>query len=72
MKYQCPVCGFSELPRPAEDHLICPCCGTQFGYHDCATSHDELRRNWIAEGARWHSRVHPAPHNWNSSDQLAN
>jgi hypothetical protein len=71
MKYLCPVCGFWDLPRPAQDNLICPCCGTQFGYHDFAISHANLRQAWLSNGALWHSRVYPAPDGWDAVSQLA-
>jgi len=70
MKFLCPVCGYWNLPRPAADDLICPCCGTQFGYHDYAISHDALRHQWIHAGARWHSRVHASPPGWDAQMQL--
>jgi ribosomal protein L37AE/L43A len=59
--YSCPVCDYAALPRPPEDHLICPSCGTQFGYHDIVTPYSKLREGWIAEGRLWHSRVIPRP-----------
>jgi len=71
MKCLCPVCGYAELPRPPERNLICSCCGTEFGYHDYATSYEELRARWIAGGARWFSRTQPPPANWDPFRQLA-
>ncbi len=71
MKHLCPVCGYPELSEPAEDHLICPCCGTHFGYDDFATSHDELRREWLAKGAPWFSRAQHPPQGWDPVRQLA-
>jgi hypothetical protein len=70
MTFTCPVCGYRELPRPAADDLICPSCGTQFGYHDCSVSQVQLRREWIRHGLKWHSRVIPYPPNWNPFVQL--
>ena len=70
MTYQCLVCGYSRLIMPPKDHLICPCCGTQFGYHDSIASHEELRKEWIAEGFRWHSQRTAAPADWNPIEQL--
>jgi len=70
MKYRCPVCCYAELSRPPRDDTICPCCGTHFGYHDYAISHDELRRRWISAGANWFSKVRPHPENWNAAKQL--
>lgn len=54
--HTCPVCGFGRLEEPPERHMICPCCGTQFAYHDSTTPHGELRNRWIAAGALWFDR----------------
>jgi hypothetical protein len=70
MIYQCPVCGYSELPRPPINHLICPCCGTEFGYDDYATIHEQLRQRWMALGAPWFSHSRPAPQGWSALVQL--
>jgi len=70
MKFLCPVCGYWQLTRPAKDDSICPCCGTHFGYHDYATTHEELRRKWVASGAYWFSRAQPAPLGWDPFEQL--
>lgn len=69
--YICPVCGYDHLRRPPLDYVICPSCGTEFGYDDFATSHAELRRRWIAGGARWWSPNTPPPQNWSPIEQLA-
>jgi ribosomal protein L37AE/L43A len=73
--YTCPVCGFSGLRRPPEDHLICASCGTQFGYDDAGPGpivllHEKLRRRWIQKGAHWYSQSTTAPLFWNPWDQL--
>lgn len=70
MKYMCPVCGFDEMPFPPEDHNICSCCGTEFGYHDLRQSHADLRRRWLERGAPWFSERMPPPVGWNPTDQL--
>jgi hypothetical protein len=72
MKYLCPVCGFDNMPFPPEDHNICPCCGTEFGYHDLRMSHQELRERWAAGGASWFSAAMPQPLGWNWYIQLFN
>lgn len=54
--HTCPVCGYNRLVAPPEEGTICPSCGTQFGYHDFAFSHAELRAHWLANGARWWSK----------------
>lgn len=74
---RCPVCGYPDLEEPAFDEfgsatfVICPSCGTEFGYHDATRSHEQLRQCWLANGACWHSRVVPAPAGWSPPDQLA-
>ncbi len=70
MNHQRPVCGFEQMPFPAEDHNICSCCGTEFGYHDLRLSHAELRCLWQAKGARWLSKRVPQPEGWNAQNQL--
>jgi hypothetical protein len=70
MIYTCPVCGFDQLPHPPRDYMICPSCGTEFGYTDFSTSHDDLREQWILKGALWHSKVFPSPSGWNPYAQL--
>jgi hypothetical protein len=73
----CPVCGYPELEVPAYDSYgcssqdICPCCGIQFGYDDARTSHEELRRRWLSQGAPWFSAATLPPPNWSATRQLA-
>src|SRR2546430_2324621 len=68
--FECPVCGYDRLWRPAEDFLICPSCGTEFGYHDAQSNHTELRNQWLRRGAIWSSPVIPPPPNWDAYNQL--
>lgn len=68
MKYACPVCMYSDLPYPAKDYHICPCCGTEFGNDDAEFSHEQLREMWIASGAWWFFGKPPA--RWNPWVQL--
>jgi hypothetical protein len=76
-RYTCPVCGFGGLSEPPYDEHgnasfdICPCCGTEYGYHDATASHDELRRLWLAAGAPWRSQAVPPPPGWDPRSQLA-
>jgi len=70
MSYLCPVCGYDQLSRPPRDYSICPCCGTEFGYDDYATIHEQLRQRWMASGAHWFSHARPAPNGWNPLIQL--
>lgn len=71
MNNLCPVCGFDGLRHPAKDDMICPCCGTQFGYDDFAKTHEDLREEWLAKGAVWQSRQIPPPAGWSPRMQLA-
>lgn len=77
----CPVCGLDlkfkawDNGMPKDDE-ICPCCGTQFGYHDSTWNknpliHSELRQKWINGGMRWWSDNSP-PKNWDPKEQLEN
>ena len=72
MKYACPVCGFNQMPYPPEDHNICSCCGTEFGYHDRARSHQELRKLWIDKGCPWFSAALAPPAGWSADVQMRN
>jgi ribosomal protein L37AE/L43A len=69
--HTCPVCGYQKLPRPAEEFLICPCCGVEFGYDDANVSHTELRLRWLGSGAPWFSRVIAPDLTWTPIKQLA-
>ena len=73
--HPCPVCGFEQNEPPYNGREasfgICPSCGTQFGYDDTTTSHDELRNAWIAAGMPWTSRAAGPPHGWSPQTQLA-
>jgi hypothetical protein len=68
----CPVCGYRGLEEPPADFVICPCCGTEFGYDDFGTSHEDLRTQWIRAGARWFSDYTRPPRDWNPYAQLLN
>jgi hypothetical protein len=74
--YQCPVCGCYGLTEPPLDEYgcasfeICPCWGTEFGYHDTSRSHVELRTFWLAQGAHWFSTATTPPANWDPRKQL--
>ena len=71
MKELCPVCGYNELFSPPKNDMICPCCGTQFGYDDFQKTHEQLRENWLREGTPWHSRRTLPPVGWSAEIQLA-
>jgi len=68
----CPICGYNRLLYPPDDGVICPSCGTQFGYTDAGVSHDTLKTEWLFSGLRWHSKVLAPPPGWNPYKQLAN
>lgn len=78
MTYACPVCGYNRLRKPPENHFICACCGTEFGYEDFADT-DERRRErwkslrvrWLERGAPWFSTVTPKPLGWDPLTQIA-
>ena len=70
MRFQCPVCAYSNMRHPPVDFAICPCCGTQFGYDDAGQSYDELRQAWIDSGAQWFSPFTQPQAGWNGYSQL--
>jgi hypothetical protein len=65
----CPVCTYDALPFTPTDYNICPCCGTEFGVDDTYISWEELRDEWVANGAPWF--FGEAPAGWNATLQLA-
>lgn len=76
-RYTCPVCGYPGLDDPPENHVICPCCGTQFDYDDDAPTergrlrrHAGLRSEWITSGMSWWSSARFAPPDWDARQQL--
>jgi hypothetical protein len=77
MKYLCPVCFYDQLDDPPYDDKgcasfeICPCCGTEFGYDDSMTRHDELKKQWLAKGGQWWSASQPPPIGWSLEAQLS-
>jgi len=68
--YTCPVCAYPRLRYTPTDFTICPCCGTEFGYHDASRTFEQLRFDWISAGLLWHSRVIQPPPNWSGVEQL--
>ena len=71
MNYTCPVCAYNRLPEPPTDYLICPSCGTEFGYTDFNATHDQLFERWLENGMKWHSKAFSPPPNWNPLEQVA-
>ncbi len=72
MTHLCPVCGYDKLQHPPEDYAICPCCRTEFGVSDASWTHDELRQDWIARGAKWLGVYVPEPPDYDPVQQLLN
>ncbi|AFZ25544.1 hypothetical protein Cylst_3394 [Cylindrospermum stagnale PCC 7417] len=74
--YLCPVCGYDQLQEPpyGEDgtasYEICPSCGVEFGHDDDECSIEELRQNWLQQGAKWWSQSTPSPQDWEPHEQL--
>ena len=66
----CPVCGYG-MEDPPSDFNICPCCGTEFGYHDVNTSTNTLRAAWLRGGAKWWSTTDPEPDGWDPYVQVS-
>lgn len=70
--HTCPVCGYDSLTEPPSDFSICPSCGTEFGYDDAFSTHDQLRAAWLKGGAKWWSPVDHQPTNWDPYSQINN
>ncbi|NYE96388.1 hypothetical protein FHU41_002638 [Psychromicrobium silvestre] len=63
----------------AESFDICPCCGVEYGNYDFVLKvedqparHEELRKEWIANGTTWWSKSRHAPQGWSPQEQLKN
>lgn len=69
MTHLCPVCSYT-MDHPPIDYAICPCCGTEFGYHTAGRTLEEIRREWIRAGAKWWSPTDVPPTDWNPIKQL--
>src|SRR3954468_6569402 len=70
VNHTCPVCAYDQMPYPPDRFEICPCCGTEFGYHDHNRSRRELRNLWLARGAPCFNPIDAPPLNWNPYLQL--
>ncbi len=70
----CPVCGYNQFTKTLKDHDICPSCLFTFFVNDMDWTPEELREDWIADGARWAwgSQDIPKPQNWSAIEQLKN
>lgn len=58
------------MDDPPRDNNICPSCGTEFGYHDAGRTLAELRAEWLNTGAKWSSKFHQQPTDWDAMKQL--
>ena len=70
----CPVCGYDGFDHVPENYDICPSCLLEFGVSDTDWTYDELRRDWIAQGAKWawgNEKMSPPPR-WSALRQLCN
>lgn len=72
----CTICGYSKLREPPRDETrapsweICPCCGSESGYHDYQPSAViSNRKKWIENGAHWFDN-RLKPKDWDLRDQL--
>lgn len=76
LTYLCPVCGFTALTEPPYDdfgcptYVICPCCGTEFGYDDSTATHQVLREKWVSLGMHWWNNRQQPPEGWDADAQL--
>lgn len=68
--HYCPICGYDGFKSPPDLGMTCPCCGTEFGFHDEFKSHRELRAKWIMNGMTWWSHSRQQPPAWNPTTQL--
>jgi hypothetical protein len=77
-KMICRVCGYfygdyiwgEDGRTPSFE--ICPCCGTEFGYHDATL--DAIKKNrkqWVEKGAPWFDEK-KKPSQWSLEEQLKN
>lgn len=66
--FTCPVCFYPGLTEAPQDYNICDCCGTEFDNDDSIRSHEELRQEWIENGAPWFFGDRPLI--WNPFMQL--
>jgi hypothetical protein len=65
-------------PSGIGSDVICPCCGTQFGYDDEAGGdlqkrlerYRQLRHRWVRAGMRWWSTGQSPPLGWDPAEQL--
>lgn len=69
-EYTCPVCSFPHLEEPAyieeeATFVICPSCGTEFGYDDVTKSFEQLRAQWVDAGCPWWGGGQEKPRDWN-------
>jgi hypothetical protein len=79
-KYLCRTCGLNHYPDLpwGEDgkqpsHIICDCCGVEFGYGDSGASVNhlaEMRKYWVEiENCKWNYPKN-RPANWDMAAQI--
>jgi len=73
---KCRVCGLPQDQPPwGEDgktpsFAICPCCGTEFGYHDATAKAIKAQRDrCLSSGAKWFE-PRKKPQQWSLEEQL--
>lgn len=71
-QHVCPVCNFPNLEGPPyidgeATFVICPSCGTEFGYSDVSKSFQQLREKWVSAGCPWWGGGQEKPKDWNPS-----
>ncbi|MBD3249183.1 hypothetical protein GF336_04000 [Candidatus Woesearchaeota archaeon] len=57
--------------KGAPTFVICPCCGTEFGFDDHDSAWEKLRKKWIENGAKWFDEI-KKPKEWDFKEQLSN
>jgi hypothetical protein len=68
----CPVCGYNKFEKPPEIDDICPCCFFRFYVNDDDWSYEQLRADWIKDGAKWAWGKMPQPKFWDLEQQFKN
>lgn len=68
-QYICPVCNYPKLDEPpyldgVATFVICPSCGTEFGYDDVSKTFEQLRKQWKDAGCPWWDGGQVKPEDW--------
>jgi hypothetical protein len=73
----CRVCGLDQGEPVWEDEttplfIICPCCGTESGYHDCCLEAIRVQRaRWLTNPEKWHFSEDKMA-DWDVKEQMKN